>query len=70
MSSIWDRVGSALTAGAKGAADSMFAPPPPTPSAPSYTPGAGISTPTGSGLPSWVLPAAGVALVVLLVSRK
>jgi len=74
MASIWDRVGTALKAGAKGAADTLLAPPAsssPAPSpTPSYVPGMGISTPTSSGLPSWVLPAAGIGLVVLLVARK
>ena len=70
MPSLLDRVETALTAGAKGAADSILSPQP-SPSAPAAAPApSGIYTPTPSGLPSWALPAAGAVLVVFLMSRR
>lgn len=65
MSSIFDKVGSALEAGAKGAVDNLLTP---KPSAPSQAFAASV---TGSASPSWekyALPAAGVVAAVVVLS--
>jgi len=68
MSSIFDKVGSALEAGAKGAVDNLLTPTPKTSSAPSQAFAASV---TGSASPSWekyALPAAGVVAAVVVLS--
>jgi hypothetical protein len=65
MSSIFDKVGSALEAGAKGAVDNLLTPK--TSSAPSQAFAATMSSPS----PSWekyALPAAGMVAAVVVLS--
>lgn len=70
MASMKDLFTEAVKAGAKGAADSLFAPKPAPASAPVVVEPSGIDTPTPSALPSWLLPAgAGVALLLILSRR-
>lgn len=72
MGSIWDRVGTALKAGASGAADSLL------------KPGANSGTPSGQGAPvvyamqaaasdegwkKWILPGAALALGTVVVLK-
>jgi len=68
MASMMDTFKEAAKSAAKGAADTLFAP---KEASPAVVPAAssGIFTPTASGLPSWALPAAAVAAVVLLSRR-
>lgn len=71
MASISELFTEAVKAGAKGAADSLFAPKPAAPAAaPAAVEPTGIDTPTPSALPSWLLPAAVGAGVLLFVSRR
>lgn len=69
MASISELFTEAVKAGAKGAADSLFAPKPAAP-APAAVEPVGIDMPTPSALPSWLLPAAVGAGVLLFVSRR
>lgn len=72
MASMLDTFKEAAKSAAKGAADTLFAPKAAaapqvvTVQAPASS---GIYTPTSSGLPSWALPAAAVAALVLLSRR-
>ena len=68
MASMMDTFKEAAKSAAKGAADVMFAPKGATENQSPAAP-AGIFTPTSSGLPSWALPAAAVAVLVLLSRR-
>lgn len=65
MASIWERVGTALKAGAKGAADSILSPSQAQAQAqPVETTPSGVDTPTpASSWTKWVLPVAAAALV-------
>ena len=70
MASISELFTEAVKAGAKGAADSLFAPKPSPASAPAAVEPTGIDAPTPSALPSWLLPAAVGAGVLLFISRR
>ena len=70
MSSASEMFFEAVKAGAKGAADSLIAPKPSPASAPAAVEPTGIDAPTPSALPSWLLPAAVGAGVLLFVYRR